>query len=394
MLPPASAGRAGLPAVTGLSRAAGPRRAELVVFLAGLRHLCGCTFAELAARATELDDVAAVSATTFKRAVSGTTVPQESTVTAFVRACDAVAEDERIALKLWRAARAEERGVFPQLRAPAVRNIRTRADLAAALAAAYERAGAPPLRTLQERAGTDRVVGASLLPLTTAWRITRREAQPADWPQCEAFLRGCGIHPRRMALWHDAWKRSADAHPALPSRTPASRARTTARLVKGSRDWTTEFLMPVTPVTGVRFVPFDYAEPSTESDMHTAGAAATLHPGPGGYSITPQVRLPRELQVMDDAFGGLGAREQHAVLTAGFTHLRDARARRNGVAPDTGIDVIGVQGGKLLLVEAKNRRDGPPGPPAVGVPALPGPPQGTPGRSSVRLPRSPEPVSA
>ncbi|MEU1056958.1 transposase [Streptomyces sp. NPDC005876] len=73
-------------------------------------------------------------------------VPVERAVMAYVRACGVGGEEE--ALRLWRAARAESRGRLCGLRAPHVDSIHTRAALFAALAAVYERAGAPgPART-------------------------------------------------------------------------------------------------------------------------------------------------------------------------------------------------------------------------------------------------------
>ncbi|MFD5836171.1 hypothetical protein ACFWHV_21755 [Streptomyces collinus] len=146
----------------------------------------------------------------------------------FTRACDATAEEERQALKLWRAARAEERGILATLQAPLVPNVRTLADFTAALAAAYERAGAPPLRVLLERATASGIDGALLLPPTTAWRMTRRQSRVSDWTQCEAFLRGCGIHPRRMRSWHEAWKR-AQAHAPMPAERAVSAPTATVR---------------------------------------------------------------------------------------------------------------------------------------------------------------------
>ncbi|WP_051767583.1 hypothetical protein [Streptomyces sp. NRRL S-37] len=193
-----------------------------------LKHRSRLTYAQLAARAAGLEDTDAVAVSTLKRAVDPRTVPKEHVVTAFVRACGAAIEDEHDVLKVWRAARAEDRGILAALRAPSVSATRTRADFRAALVAAYERAGAPPLRVLQHRAGTDEADGALLLPLTTAWRITRREGQgPANWTQCEAFLRGCGIHPRRMGPWQDAWTRTRTLSRAELGPTAADVRRTT-----------------------------------------------------------------------------------------------------------------------------------------------------------------------
>ncbi|MEV3954329.1 hypothetical protein [Streptomyces albogriseolus] len=58
-----------------------------------------------------------------------------SAAIAFVRACGATGRQEQPALKLWRQARAESRGILAHLKAPSVGNIRTFADLITALAA-------------------------------------------------------------------------------------------------------------------------------------------------------------------------------------------------------------------------------------------------------------------
>ncbi|MEU5709871.1 helix-turn-helix domain-containing protein [Streptomyces flaveolus] len=202
------------------ARRAGRRHIALVRHLAALKNRSGLAYAKLAARTAVLESITTVSTSTLKRAVDpSAALPQEHVVAAFARVCGATTEEERDALGLWRAARAEDRGILATLRAPSLLSVRTPADLAAALVSVYERAGAPPLRVLQERATTDDADGTLLLPLTTVWRITRREAHAVTWSQCQAFLRGCGVHSRRMRPWHEAWKRAQAVTPA-----PAERA--------------------------------------------------------------------------------------------------------------------------------------------------------------------------
>nr|WP_168516697.1 hypothetical protein [Streptomyces sp. S1D4-11]QIZ01296.1 hypothetical protein HEP87_56355 [Streptomyces sp. S1D4-11] len=278
-----------------------------------------------ARRPAAQDQSGAVSASTLKRAASGHTLPQEHVVTAYARACGATTEEEREALRLRRAARAEERGVLADLRAPAVRSIRTPADFDAALAAAYERAGAPPRRILQERATTDEEDGALLLPLTTLWRITRREARPATWEQCAAFLRGCGIHPRRMGPWQEAWQRIHTTTPPEQSTAPAAGRRTGAArpgivrpLADGS--WWQQW----------------------ESSMDEGYRLAVMD---------PYERMAAE------AVAGRFYAEAHPVAAAAFNDFVTAlgrTARRNGTAPDTGIDAIAVRNGKLFLLQSKH----------------------------------------
>lgn len=228
----------------------GRRHTHLIGLLAALKDRSRLSYAQLAARTAGLKGADGVSASTLKRAVDPRAMPQEHVVTAFVRACGAAVEVERDVLKVWRAARAENRGILGELRAPSVSSVRTRADFRAALVAAYERAGAPPLRVLQSRAGIGEAGGALLLPLTTAWRITRRKGLgPANWTQCEAFLRGCGIHPRRMGPWQDAWKRTRTL-PRAELGPSAADVRRTARVVgdTGARYDVTRLAAGIRPV--------------------------------------------------------------------------------------------------------------------------------------------------
>jgi hypothetical protein len=174
---------------------AGSPGAALGLMLETLRQRAQLTFAELAERTAALGDPAlAVSAATLKRAAGCHTLPKEATVVAYVRGCGATAQQERRALELWRRARAKDRGILGRLHAPGVHNIRTRQDFPAALAAVYEGAGAPPLRTVQQRAGTvPQPAGAPggrevfLLPLGTLWRIVNRRTKLPAWNHCEAL---------------------------------------------------------------------------------------------------------------------------------------------------------------------------------------------------------------
>ncbi|MFE2424415.1 hypothetical protein [Streptomyces hokutonensis] len=303
--------------MTSPSRAAhraGRRHTRLCAVLAGLKENSGRTFHELAARTT-------VSASALKRAAGlHTPVAPEHVVTAFVRACGADAGQEQEVLELWRTARAEQRGILATLQAPAMAAIRTGADLTAALAAAYERAGAPALRLLQERATTDDADGALLLPLTSAWRITRREALPATWTQCAAFLRGCGIHPRHVRAWHDAWTR---AQTPAQARTPTRRSsQAAARLV---------WLDP----SGQQL------RLGGESDWLVALFCEDQPGFPGGQALTR-------------VFGILPPGERHSVLSTGLTRLLASRASRNGTVPGT----LAPDEPHIVLLASRARRNG------------------------------------
>ncbi|MGX2998894.1 helix-turn-helix domain-containing protein [Streptomyces sp. JNUCC 64] len=103
----------------------GRRHTHLIDLLAALKDRSRLSYAQLAARTAGLKGADGVSASTLKRAVDPRAMPQEHVVTAFVRACGAAVEVERDVLKVWRAARAENRGIPGELRAPSVSSVRT-----------------------------------------------------------------------------------------------------------------------------------------------------------------------------------------------------------------------------------------------------------------------------
>ncbi|GAA2573025.1 MULTISPECIES: helix-turn-helix domain-containing protein [Streptomyces] len=298
------------PVGRGSAPAPGRDHRGLVDHLLALKERSGCSFAQLASNSRTMDGTT-VSATTLKRVVDLKTVPTERAVVAFVRACGVGGEQE--ALRRWRAARAEERGILPTLRAPAVDSIRTHADLNAALAAAYERAGAPALRVLQERAATPGMAGQVLLPLKAAWRATRREGRFTAWYQCEAFLRGCGIPARDMPRWKEAWQRTAVGRPAARDRFQ-TRPAPEGLLSRRGR----------TPSAVITWTP-----EMEKSVMVLGTALASVH------DTRPQmersaVAAVKALEVLLRSFD---PPVQRAALTQGLLHAVEAVARLNGTGP-------------------------------------------------------------
>lgn len=186
-----------------------PTRARIAlgVFLTQLHMINGPSWAELS-RLTGL------SVSTLQRtARTSGSVPREENVITFVKGITDAPRTVTDAKQRWRRARIEERGRLRPLNAPPPDGVRNDADLRAALAAAYEKDGAPPLRTLQRRAGT---AGgeAFILPLATACRIVNRGRLPNDQRQYEAFLTGCGIPEHALGPWREAWHRVRIAQPA------------------------------------------------------------------------------------------------------------------------------------------------------------------------------------
>ncbi|MEW2290470.1 helix-turn-helix domain-containing protein [Streptomyces sp. NPDC047841] len=306
---------------------AGPHHAALAHRLQELRQLAGLTFAELAERTAALGDPAlAVSAATLKRAAGCRTLPKQATVVAYARGCGATAKQEEEMLRLWARVRARDRGILRQLHAPAVHNIRTRREFTAALAAVYERAGAPPLRTVQQRAGTvPQPAGAPcesevfLLPLGTLWRIANRQIKWPAWKHVEAFLRGCGITGERtLEYWKQAWKHAL-AKPATAA-VEGLQLRDPGRRARAARQDTMKY-----------------------SEVIHAMKGASAAPGPGSLDMVPSWRV----RPLDPVF------RRDDVLADLHKDLFGS-ARRNGLAPDTGIDAILVSAdGSVLLVEMK-----------------------------------------
>ncbi|MGW6493200.1 helix-turn-helix domain-containing protein [Streptomyces sp. NPDC055056] len=142
-------------------------------------------------------------ATTLQRAASGLNVPKLPTVLKYARACDASPEEARI---LWRRARYEQtrraRG-GRSLSAPRPELIRDFVDLSAALQDLHEKAGSPPLRTMEQRAG-----GYGALPRSTAHRILTKQTMPHSLHQFQAYLRSCEVAEAERPIWEAAWTRA------------------------------------------------------------------------------------------------------------------------------------------------------------------------------------------
>ncbi|MEV8547648.1 hypothetical protein [Streptomyces sp. NPDC051572] len=181
-------------------------RIHLAQFLTAVHQIYGPNWAELSRRTS-------LSVSTLQRTArrSGP-VPREENVITYLQGITDDPQAVTDAMGLWRRARAEERGRLRTLRAPAPAYVRNEADLLAALAAAYEKDGAPPLRTLQRRGGNAGGT-VSVLPLANASRIINRICLPTDQRQYEAFLTGCNIPEHALDLWREAWHRARRVRP-------------------------------------------------------------------------------------------------------------------------------------------------------------------------------------
>jgi hypothetical protein len=142
-------------------------------------------------------------ATTLQRAASGERVPKPQTVLNYARACDASPEEAR---RLWRNARYEHTRRSRRGRGrpvPRPQYIHDFVDLSAAVQDLYEKAGSPPLRTMEQRAG-----GFGHLPRSTAHRIVTKQAMPHSLQQFQAYLRACEVPEPDWPDWEAAWTRA------------------------------------------------------------------------------------------------------------------------------------------------------------------------------------------
>ncbi len=160
-----------------------------------------------------LAQAASVSRGAVQRAESGTAAPSPAVLDAYVRACGGRQEDLNRARRLRARGRTAQRDRLRHLQAPAPALIHTADDLGAALAAAYERAGAHSLSDARL------TPGRTPLPRTTAWRIVKRRKLPPTAEQLVTFLTTCGISPAEQRPYIAAYDRITagfDARPTPP----------------------------------------------------------------------------------------------------------------------------------------------------------------------------------
>ncbi|MFI1782622.1 helix-turn-helix domain-containing protein [Streptomyces rubiginosohelvolus] len=208
-----------------------PALRELVQWLRARRAAARLTYRELA-------DLTGLHATTLQRVASGHTVPRLNRVLVYARACDARGDE---AHQLWLRARRERARADKSTRpAPSPALVGDLAELSTALRGLYEEAGGPPLRVMEERAGS-----FGRLPRSAAHRIVSKQSVPRDLKQLQAFLKACDLPESRWKPWERAWSRAWRAEkqehgvwldgywpPELPEEIPLRRLRP---LVPGPR---------------------------------------------------------------------------------------------------------------------------------------------------------------
>ncbi|MFJ9380177.1 helix-turn-helix domain-containing protein [Streptomyces sp. NPDC101455] len=351
-----------------------------------------------AARLTQraLADAANISRNAVQRVESGTTPPTTAILDAYLRACGAGPADHDKAHRLHTLGRTAQRGKLRNLKAPAPALIHNKADLALALAAAYERAGAPPLRDLDRP-------GRAPVPLATAWRIVNRKALPATVRQMLTFLTACGVHPAEQRPYIDAYHRitaESGTRPAPPRRQLTQLVRRThpLPLAHGGTDTPTP--------TDIDF-DFDRLAAAIRPALEAIAAyqarydtdrlAAGIRPALEALAADPGIRnaptvMATGVQVFADTLAVMSrsaSREAHRNGTVVPDWLTARHLLTHGTGPtrpgtavhitpthdDHGIDVIAhTPDGDTVLYQTKTHRQRPGPPPAPAGTRVPKPP--------------------
>ncbi|MEV5982100.1 helix-turn-helix transcriptional regulator [Streptomyces sp. NPDC052114] len=196
------------------SSAAHAPYARLAAHLTALRK-----HARLSQRA--LASAAAVSRGTIQNAESGTSAPSLAVLDALLDACGASGHARHDAHQLRTQGRTTARG--RDIGAPSAQYIYGRGALAAVLANAYEKAGAPSPSSFTRPAA-----GLTPIPRTTLYNIINRRRLPATEEQLVTFLAVCRVKPSNRAHIDSAWRSVRNFHHPKPpthwSRTPSAPA--------------------------------------------------------------------------------------------------------------------------------------------------------------------------
>lgn len=186
--------------------------ADLAAFLRRLRTAARLTQQQLGA-------APGLSRSAVQRAESGTSTTSPEMLRAYVTACRGSAADHAAVQAQRARGRAALRGVLRTLKAPHPAAARGRADFQAILAAAYESAGAPPLRAFAEHVPP----GGAPIPLGSASRIAHRQSLPKNARQLETWLAVCRVPKAHLQHYRSAYAalhRDTAARPIRRSPAP------------------------------------------------------------------------------------------------------------------------------------------------------------------------------
>ncbi|MGW7073092.1 helix-turn-helix domain-containing protein [Streptomyces sp. NPDC054855] len=170
--------------------------------------------ARLSQRALAL--AAAVSRGTVQNAESGTCAPSLAVLDALLDACRAPDHARHEANQLRSQGRTAAR--HRDIGAPSAQYIYGRGALAAVLANAYEKAGAPSPSTF-----TRPTPGLTPIPRTTLYNIINRRRLPATEEQLATYLAVCRVKPSDRAHIHSAWLHDRNfPRPMPPTHWPST----------------------------------------------------------------------------------------------------------------------------------------------------------------------------
>ncbi|MFE0356445.1 helix-turn-helix domain-containing protein [Streptomyces nigra] len=342
--------------------------AALAAHLISLRRTARLTQRALAERAS-------ISRGAVQRAESGVAAPCPTVLDAYLRACAAGPAEQARARLLRNRGRAAQRDRLSQLSAPSPILIRTADDLGAALAAAYERAGAPPLRDLNRP-------GRAPVPPTTAWRIVNRKGLPATVRQMLTFLTACGISPAEQRLYIDAYHRVTADRGTRPVPPPAQRRQLAQRMIRRSHP-----------------VPLSHGGADTDFRFDLTALAACL-PVVGQAIAADRARfdltaLAAGIRMVGEAIATASrsaSREAHRNGTTAPDWITATNLISHGIDPagldavdavvvtpdttdDHGIDLITrTPDGRTTAFQIKSHQQRPGPPPALPTAPVPGPP--------------------
>ncbi|MFM9458333.1 helix-turn-helix domain-containing protein [Streptomyces europaeiscabiei] len=371
-----------------------------------------------AARLTQraVAETANISRGAVQRAESGTAPPTPAVLDAYLRACGAGPADQDKARRLHAFGRTAQRGKLRALQAPAPHLVRDARDFSLVLAAAYERAGAPPLRDL-DRPGRARV------PLATASRIVNRKALPASREQLITFLTVCGIPPAAQRPYLDAYHHvtsQRSPRPAPPRRQLTQLIRRThpLPLAHGGPDTGTHYdfdrlaagIRPVLEALAAHHARYDVdrlaagIRPAVEAltayraRYDVDRLAAGIRPALEALAADPGIRnaptaVAAGVQVFADALAVMSrsaSREAHRNGTTPPDWITTTNLLTHGTGPtrpdtavhttptdnDHGIDLIAhTADGDTVLYQTKTHQQRPGPPPALTGARVPVPPK-------------------
>ena len=164
---------------------------------------------------------------TLQRAADGKTLPAESVVEGYARACGG---DLALARTLWlqateerranRRTTTEARDYRREITRP--EQVNTQATLVRALRYQRARAGNPTYLELSERASALTDGAPAVLPVSTISDLLNGRSRPRTPDSVLTFLLACGVLPAELDRWREAWLRAFHGEDRKDPKTEAA----------------------------------------------------------------------------------------------------------------------------------------------------------------------------